>query len=259
MTEPAEGDPPAQAEAEFDTVAGWTVDAVEALGPEYAIPAGCRGSGNPAAMHWLGDGLDLAPGRLLVDVGAGVGGPAAFARTEFGVDAVLLDQMGGACRAAHRLFGTGSVVASAERLPLRDRSCEAVWSLGVLCSVDDLAAAVHELARVLAPDGRLGLLVYLRTVPHLTDEPAGNHFPSLDELDHVVAATGLSTMSCHALKDLPEAPEQWQARTDEVEQWIEREHDAEPAWRAGHESEEQVGRLIGAGHVVGHLRTLRPT
>ena len=82
---------PAQDEAEFDTVASWTADAVEALGPEYAIPAGCRGSGNPAAMQWLGNGLGLAPGRLLVDVGAGVGGPAAFARAEFGIDAVLLD------------------------------------------------------------------------------------------------------------------------------------------------------------------------
>jgi hypothetical protein len=26
-------------EAEFDTVAGWTEEAVRALGPEYAVPA----------------------------------------------------------------------------------------------------------------------------------------------------------------------------------------------------------------------------
>ena len=33
-------------EAEFDTVAGWTEEAVRALGAETAIPAGCRGSGS---------------------------------------------------------------------------------------------------------------------------------------------------------------------------------------------------------------------
>ena len=45
-------------EAEFDTVAGWTEEAVRALGPEYAIPAGCRGSGSEGALRWLADRLD---------------------------------------------------------------------------------------------------------------------------------------------------------------------------------------------------------
>ncbi len=259
MSDEPDGDTPAQAEAEFDTVASWTADAVDALGRDYAVPAACRGSGSPAALRWLGDALDLTAGRLLIDVGAGVGGPAAFARSEFGIDAVLLDPMAGACRAANSMFGLASVIASAERLPLPGRSCENIWSLGVLCSVDDLVASVGELARVLAPDGRLGVLVYVRTVPHLSEEPAENHFPSLDELDRVVAAAGLSTIGSIALDELPQAPPEWQARADEVEQWIERQHGTEPAWRAGHEGEQQVGHLIATGQVVGHLRTLRPT
>lgn len=81
--------------------------------------------------------------------------------------------------------------------------------------------------------GELGLLVHLRTVPHLSDEPAENHFPSLDELDPVVAAAGLSTMGSIAFDELPQAPPEWQAQTDEVDQWIERQHGTEPAWRAG--------------------------
>jgi SAM-dependent methyltransferase len=254
----ADGEDTEQAEAEFDTMASWTADAVEVLGSDHAIPAGCRGSGGPAALRWLGERLGLAPGRLLTDIGAGIGGPAAFARSEFGVDALLLDPMEGACRAAHTMFGATALVASAEHLPLCGKSCEAVWSLGVLCSVDDLTAAVHELARVLAPDARLGLLVYLRTVPHLTVEPAANHFPSSDELDRVVAAAGLSTMSFIGLDELPKEPGGWQAHVDEVDRWIEREHRHERAWQAGHESEETVRRLIASGQVVGHLRTLRP-
>ncbi len=39
-------------EAEFDTVAEWTAQVAIDLGPEYFIPAGCRGSGQPAALDW---------------------------------------------------------------------------------------------------------------------------------------------------------------------------------------------------------------
>src|SRR3954451_24913585 len=63
-------------EAEFDTVAGWTEEAVRALGPEHAIPAGCRGSGSEGALRWLADRLELHPGARMLDEGAGGGGPA---------------------------------------------------------------------------------------------------------------------------------------------------------------------------------------
>ena len=38
--------------AEFDTVADWTARVALDLGPDYRIPAGCRGSGNP--RRWTG-------------------------------------------------------------------------------------------------------------------------------------------------------------------------------------------------------------
>jgi hypothetical protein len=39
--------------AEFDTVAEWTAEVAADLGSAYHIPAGCRGSGTPAALDWL--------------------------------------------------------------------------------------------------------------------------------------------------------------------------------------------------------------
>ena len=65
-------------EAEFDTVAEWTAEVAADLGPEYFVPAACRGSGKPAALDWLLTGLRPGPGDQILDVGAGIGGPAAY-------------------------------------------------------------------------------------------------------------------------------------------------------------------------------------
>ena len=77
--------------AEFDTVAAWTAEVARDLGPEYHVPAGCRGSGSPAMMRWFLDRLDLPPGTRILDCGAGVGGPAAFAAEEANVRPMLTD------------------------------------------------------------------------------------------------------------------------------------------------------------------------
>jgi hypothetical protein len=66
-------------EAEFDTVAEWTARVAADLGPEYYIAAACRGSGQPAILDWLLERLGPRPGQLMIDVGAGLGGPAAYA------------------------------------------------------------------------------------------------------------------------------------------------------------------------------------
>ena len=70
---------PKQMEAEFDTAAEWTARVAADLGPEYYIAAACRGSGQPAVLDWLLERLGPRPGQLMIDVGAGLGGPAARA------------------------------------------------------------------------------------------------------------------------------------------------------------------------------------
>ena len=80
-------------ESEFGTVAAWTEQAVRTLGPEYAVPAGCRGSGSESALRWLADGLQLRPGSRVLDDGAGVGGPAGWLAAERGVRAVCAEPM----------------------------------------------------------------------------------------------------------------------------------------------------------------------
>src|SRR4051812_31126170 len=116
-------------EAEFDTVAGWTEEAGRALGPEYAVPAGCRGSGSEGALRWLADRLALAPGSRLLDDGAGTGGPAGWLAAERGARPVCAEPMAAAVRASRRLFGLPSVVAVSPQLPVARASLDAPGGL----------------------------------------------------------------------------------------------------------------------------------
>jgi SAM-dependent methyltransferase len=230
-------------EAEFDTVAGWTEEAVRALGPEYAIPAGCRGSGSEGALRWLADRLDLHADIRLLDSGAGVGGPAGWLAAERGLRPVCAEPMAAAARAARRLFGLPSVVAVSQQLPFADASFDAAWCLGVLCTTSDKAGLLAESRRVLTPGARLGLLVFVADGPLPPPLPEGNEFPSETETRELLADAGFEVVEAREA-DLGDSPEEWTERADAVEAEVERRHGSDPAFRQAQEQSRRVGRLL---------------
>jgi SAM-dependent methyltransferase len=242
--------------AEFDAVATWTADAAAALGLDHYIPAACRGSGGPAALDWLLDRLDVTAGSLLLDVGAGVGGPAAHARVKRGLRCVLAEPEGGAVRAARRLFDLPAVRADAAALPLRTASVPVAWCLGVLCTTPDHRAVLRELRRVLEPGGRVGLLVYVATT-ELPEQPAGNNFPHRAGLAALIEDAGFAVLDTVPLTELPEEPDGWQRRVDAVRAVIAARHAGDDAWRLAEEQERTISHLIGSGAVAGGLYSLR--
>ena len=233
-------------EAEFDTVAGWTEEAVRALGPEHAIPAGCRGSGSEGALRWLADRLDLPPGTRVLDDGAGVGGPAGWLAAERGVRPVCAEPMASAVRASRRLFGLPSVVAVSQRLPFADGSFDAAWCLGVLCTTSDKTGLLTEVRRVLVPGARLGLLVFAADGPLTSPPPEGNEFPSEAETRQLLDDADFAVDEA-AEADLGDSSEEWTARADAVEAEIERRHGDDPAFLQAQEQSGRVGRLLSDG------------
>lgn len=252
--EPGAGDPMA---AEFDTVAAWTADVALDLGPEHHVPAGCRGSGGPAALRWFLDHLQPAPRAVFLDVGAGVGGPAAFAAQEARVRPVLTEPQAGACRAARRMFGL-PVVQAGSALPVRGASVAAGWCLGVLCTVADQPALLGELRRVLAPDARFGLLVYVSEQERVQDPPEGNHFPTVDGLDRLLDDAGLVVEQSGHLGDFAATPRHWRRWADEVDAELERRHGSDGRWRTAERQSGRIGRLIARGEVSGTMLVVRP-
>ena len=233
-------------ESEFGTVAGWTEEAVRALGPEHAVPAGCRGSGSEGALRWLADRLDLRPGSRLLDDGAGVGGPAAWLAAERGVRPVCAEPMAAAVRASRRLFGLPSVVAVSQQLPFADHSFDAAWCLGVLCTTSDKAELLAETRRVLTRGARLGLLVFVADGPLPPPLPEGNEFPSEAGIHRLLADAGFELVDTGEA-DLGDSPEEWTRRADAVEAEVERRHGSDAAFRQAREQSRRVGRLLSEG------------
>jgi SAM-dependent methyltransferase len=241
-------------EAEFGTVAGWTEEAVRILGPAYAIPAGCRGSGSEGALRWLADRLALEAGTRFLDAGAGVGGPAGWLAADRALRPVCAEPMAEAVRAGRRLFGLPWVVAVSQRLPFADGAFDAAWCLGVLCTTSDKAGALRELRRTMADGARLGLLVFVADEPLPPPLPEGNEFPSEVELRRLLADAGFRVEES-AEADLGDSSDEWTRRADAVEAEVARRHGEEPAFRQAEEQSRRVGRLLADGGLRAWLGT----
>jgi ubiquinone/menaquinone biosynthesis C-methylase UbiE len=118
--------------------------------------------GGLEAVEALARRAAIAPGMAVLDVCAGLGGPARFLAHRFGVHVVGVDLTHSRCAAGRRLtalVGLGGRVrllrADAQALPFGARVFDAAVSQEGLLHVPDKAAALGECGRVLRPGARL--------------------------------------------------------------------------------------------------------
>jgi SAM-dependent methyltransferase len=244
-------------DAEFETVAEWTAQVAADLGPDYHVPAGCRGSGSPAALDWLMDQMGLEPGARFLDCGAGVGGPAAYASRSRSVLPVLVEPQAGACRAAKKLFGYPVVCADGSALPMENSSFDAAWSLGVLCTTPDQLALLEELRRIVRPGGSIGLLAFVaqRDIPR--NHLEGNHFPTSSGLIELVQRSSLHIEQWLGTAELPAIPETWNERVETVTKALIERHGHKRAWRLAERQSSRIAQLLDEETVTGELLLLR--
>jgi SAM-dependent methyltransferase len=193
----------------------------------------------------------------MLDCGAGVGGPAAFASSERGVRPVLVEPELGACRAARRLFELPVLAGSADALPLATGTFDVAWSLGVMCTMSDQLALLTEMRRAVVEPARIGLLVYVARTPSLTEQPEGNNFPRHEDLLTLIAAAGLRVDAWTNLSALPGEPQSWRDRQGDVSAAMDRRHGDDREWRIAQEQSAVFGRLLSAGELGGELLALR--
>ena len=131
----------------------------------YESGAGAYVQGRPGypaeASAWLRDLLGVAPGRKILEVGAGTGKFIAVLK-ECGGEIVAVEPIAGMREQLIHSFPDLTILAgTAETIPLPDGSVDAV-----VCAQAfhwfATAAALQEMHRVLAPGGALGLIWNVR-------------------------------------------------------------------------------------------------
>ncbi len=117
-----------------------------------------------AATLALAELAELEPGERVLDLGAGIGGPARVLAARFGARMVAVEPTARFRRLASELdAATGLedaieiVDARGHALPFEDGSFDLVWTQAVLPNVADVAPLAAEAHRVLAPGGRWAL------------------------------------------------------------------------------------------------------
>jgi demethylmenaquinone methyltransferase/2-methoxy-6-polyprenyl-1,4-benzoquinol methylase len=116
---------------------------------------------DPRWRQALVDAVDPRPGQRVLDVACGTGLVTAAVAAR-GAEVVGLDQsldMLGRAR-ARGLSGVTFVQGEAERLPFAEGEFDALTFTYLLRYVDDPAATMGELARVVRPGGRIGMLEF---------------------------------------------------------------------------------------------------
>ena len=131
--------------------------------------------GGRAAVEALARRAAIRPGTRVLDVCAGLGGPARFLAARFGARVLALDLNAGRCVGGARLtrlVGLDALVrpvrADAQALPLRAGTFSAVISQEGLLHVPDKGRVLEECARVLAPGGRIAFTDWI-VMPRLAD------------------------------------------------------------------------------------------
>ena len=136
---------------------------------------------SPTALDWLIDELDLTAEESLLDCGAGVGGPAAYAAQAVGVTPLLVEPEAGGCHAAQTLFGFpgagGRIRGAGWLMPP-----STAWSLGVLCTTPHQLELLTELRRTVRSPGRIALLAFVARQSVSDEQPEGNHFSQSTDL-----------------------------------------------------------------------------
>jgi demethylmenaquinone methyltransferase/2-methoxy-6-polyprenyl-1,4-benzoquinol methylase len=123
---------------------------------------------DPRWRHALVAAVDPRPGQRVLDVATGTGLVAFELARRGGCEVVGLDQSEAMLAAARARLAAGPrfadrvtfVQGEAERLPFADGEFDALTFTYLLRYVDDRAATMRELARVVRPGGRIGMVEF---------------------------------------------------------------------------------------------------
>lgn len=162
------------------------------------------------AARELAAALGPRPGEAVLDVGSGLGGPARLLAAEYGCRVTGADLNPEFVEVATRLTARCGldervrfVAADALALPFADGEFRHVITQHVAMNIADRAGLYAEIARVLAPGGRVAVHDVvagdgkpLRFPVPWSTSPETSHLLTADQTRGVVARAGFAEVSC---------------------------------------------------------------
>jgi SAM-dependent methyltransferase len=138
----------------------WEVYEGQAASAHFSEPSE-HWSGPPGMVERIAGVVGTRADHVVLDVGAGVGGPAKRLARLVGCRVLAVDLLPEVVARGARRANHGDRVAfaagSAASLPVRSGAVDQLWSLGVMGHVPDLVAFCSEAARVVRPGGAVAL------------------------------------------------------------------------------------------------------
>ena len=152
----------------------------------------------------------LPPDWVVADLGCGTG-HSAFALAPHVARVIGVDQSSAMLKTAHRrTAGLDNVElrrGSLEALPIADAECDAALLVLALTYVEEPAAALKEMARVVRPGGRAVVVDLLRHDRESFREEMGQLHLGFEcrEMDDLMRAAGFAVAHCRPIPPAPEA------------------------------------------------------
>ncbi|MGH2754861.1 MAG: class I SAM-dependent methyltransferase [Actinomycetota bacterium] len=234
-------------EIEFGVYSQWLVEACLALAVD-PIPAVARGTGRPALLEAAAAPLDAKPGRKILDVGCGLGGPGAWLAQRSGADVVGIDVMPESVLGMKRIIQElAPVIASLRALPLKDRSFDAAWSLGVFEMVANKVKAGQEIWRVLRPVAPFVIYDFVLARESRRHAPAADRFTVADDMIRCLEGAGFEISDAFRLPDLPPTPPDWLEARDSVRAEVRRCHGGDDRFKIVQDELRTFRRLVSDG------------
>ncbi|MGH2661952.1 MAG: class I SAM-dependent methyltransferase [Actinomycetota bacterium] len=161
-------------------------------------------SGPPEMVDRIAAIVGTRPDHLVVDVGAGVGGPARRLAELVGCRVIAVDLLPELVARIEAPPGPGTVrgvAGTATALPFADRVADQIWCLGMVAHLPDLGAFAREVRRAMRPGGALAV------TEAFADHQASARFAAsaprpwralpTEELVHALHAAGLVSVEVH--------------------------------------------------------------
>lgn len=255
---------------------GWlqreTAEILSSLDDDHRLIGACCGRANPFLLEWVAGNLGVGAAHTVLDLGAGIGGPAVWLSRRTGARFVGVDAAEDAVAGLRRLFPfLPAVVGRIEALPMADASVDAVIALGVLDQVPRLGEVARSVARVLRPGGRFVALFHVSDHPSASGPPrpaarpggadgippAANHFRPASAHLHPFHEAGFDRVHLESFPSLPDSPDLWRRVRASVTQALRDRHGADLRHRAAERQRQRFEALENAAAIS--LRGLTAT